>query len=175
MKMSYAAPFGLLMSAVAVFSMSSAGATPLGGASRAAFEASGSLQLESVLPIERVQQLGTSGPVKPNNGAAVNRGGGGGGQGVNRGGGGGGQGFNRGGGGGGGGQGFNRGGGGGGQRFSGEGRRGGGIDPGAAAAVGIIGGIVGMAAEQSAREQAEREYRQERRYRRQQRRYYDDD
>jgi hypothetical protein len=60
---------------------------------------------------------------------------------------------------------------GGGERRYEEGRRGG-VDPGAALAVGVIGGIIGAAAEQQAEERARREYEAERRYER--RRYYRD-
>ena len=130
-----------------------AGAASLGASSRALGSVDRLSQFDTVLPLEQVQLKGDG----------VGRGGGGGGRNVV--GGGGGPKFN---GGGGGGRRYN--GGGGGRRYGGGG---GGYDPGAAAAVGIMGAVIGLAAEQAAQDQARREYRQ-RRYYRQQRYYYDD-
>jgi hypothetical protein len=145
------ASLGLLM-AGALISMGSvnASAASLGTSGRALGSVDRLGHFDSVLPLQQVQGFGT-GTGRPSRGNVA----GGGGPRVN--------------GGGGGGRRVN-GGGGGGRRYGGGG---GGYDPGAAAAIGIMGAVIGLAAEQAAQDQARREYRQ-RRYYRQQRYYYDD-
>jgi hypothetical protein len=163
MKLFHAASIAvLLVSAIGVQSIGHATAAPT-GASTSALR----LQSDSMQPLQRVQnvQKGSGAApvrVQPQRGAVapVNRAPGG-----QRIGNGGGQRFN---GGGGGGQRVYNGGG---RRYGDDGRRGG-IDPGAAVAIGVIGGIIGAAAEQQANERAQREYEAERRYQR--RRYYRD-
>jgi hypothetical protein len=146
------ASLGLLL-AGALISMGSvnASAASLGTTGRALGSVDRLGQFDTVLPLQQVQGFGT-GTGRPAGGRNVT---GGGGPRVNGGGGGGGRRVN---------------GGGGGRRYGGGG---GGYDPGAAAAVGIMGAVIGLAAEQAAQDQARREYRQ-RRYYRQQRYYYDD-
>jgi len=148
------ASLGLLLAGALIsIGPNDAGATPLGASGRALAAVDYLGQFDTVLPLQQVQNNGFgTGTGRPSGGRNVA---GGGGPRVN--------------GGGGGGRRYN-GGGGGGRRYGGGG---GGYDPGAAAAVGIMGAVIGLAAEQAAQEQARREYRQ-RRYYRQQRYYYDD-
>jgi hypothetical protein len=151
-----------LASAVGVVSIGAARAAPIGPWTGAL-----GLQSDPMLPLLRVQNVQKTIGVAPARGAAprgvvapANRSAGGqrfgnGGQRFNGGGGGGQRVYN-----------------GGGQRYYGDGGRRGGIDPGAAVAIGVIGGIIGAAAEQQAEDRARREYEAERRYQRQ--RYYRD-